>query len=448
MPISKPDTTPRTRIDTALLFAFLAYLPAACLVLGPFADINAPKWFIIRAIGPLLLAACWFHAAATGRRLIDWNPLSILAVAFLALHVLSLAVATNIGYGLERISNLVGLIATFFLVSHLGRDRAARTAILGMLLVIGAATAAYGIAQHHGYDFFDWQTNARSEREVPVDRGVSFFGHATFSASVLIQIIPIGIGLALASGWFGRILALSATAAMLYHLSFSGARMATLAFLASTFAAALVWLWLRRSREQHAPRRFVRTAAAIGIILVVGASVGGWFAMRAWQVKGSDLFAIRQSSMALRIFNWETASRMIYAHPVLGVGAGNYEIVSPKYWNEVEQFRLARHNRWMQQAHNDYLQTAAELGLPGVTVLLGLFAYAVVLALNQAARAPDPRDRWLGLALFASVAAIALDANTTFSLLVPGSALVWWVVLGLISAATGGSRSIRPVNLR
>lgn len=446
MPTPEPEITPRTRLDAALLFAFLAYLPAACLVLGPFTDINAPKWFVIRFVGPLLFVLCWIRASMTGRRMFDWSPLSILAVAFLGLHVASLAVAANLGYGLERISNLIGLLSTFFVASFFCRDRTARAATLWTLVVVGAATAAYGIAQHHGYDFFDWQTSSRTEREVPIERGVSFFGHATFSASVLIQIIPITLGLVIVSGWLARFIALAALAAMLYHLSFSGARMATLAFVASSFAAAIAWLRIRRAREPGQPRRFGRTAAAVTLLVTVGA--GGWLAMRAWQVKGSDLFAVRQSSMALRIFNWETASRMIYAHPVLGVGAGNYEIVSPKYWNEVEKFRLARHNRWMQQAHNDYLQTAAELGLPGVAVLLGLMAYAVVLALDLAARAPDPRDQWLGLALFAAVAALALDANTTFSLLVPGSTLVWWVVLGVISAATTAPRPTRPAGPR
>jgi hypothetical protein len=48
----------------------------------------------------------------------------------------------------------------------------------------------------------------------------------------------------------------------------------------------------------------------------------------------------------------------------------------------------------------------------------------------------------MGLALFAAVLALGVDANTTFSLQAPGSALVFWVVLGLISAAHRAARTV------
>lgn len=431
-----PDTDgPRSQSGGFWLLAFMTFIAGACLILTPLADINAAKWFTIRAIAPLLLVARLMLGWMRGRVSLAWDAIGFLGLGYLALHAVSIAVATNHGYALERTSQVFGLLAAYFLAANLCVPRRARIATLWILLFVGAATAAYGIAQHFGYDFFSWQTSARSEREVPIERGVSFFGHATFTASVLIQIIPLGVALALGSGWRGRTVAAAVTLAMLYHLSFSGARMATLAFVVSVAAAGLWWFLRARSSAAAARAPAVRRLAAGLAVLLVVAGAGGWFILRAWQVKGSDLFAVRQSSMALRFYNWETASRMVYAHPLLGIGAGNYEIVSPVYWNDVERMRTARYGRWMQQSHNDYLQTAAELGLPGVAVLLALFAYGVVMALDVAARATNRADRFIGLGLFTALAALALDANTTFSLQVPGSALVCWIVLGLISAA-------------
>lgn len=419
----------RTPFDSWSLFAFLAYLSAACLVLGPFTDINAPKWFLIRMAGPLLLAIAWLRATWAGRGFPRLDALTMIMLLYTALHLASLPTATNVGYGLERTSNVIGLVATFMLAAQICRDPRARDATLWMLLAIGAITSAYGISQHHGYDFFPW----REASEVPIDRGVSFFGHATFTASVLIQIIPIGTALAVATRGTPRVVALALTIPMVYHLSFTGARMATVAFLASAVAAGCCWLFARRTRG-NGIRRPARAVAVAALVSLIAVGVGGWFVTRAWQEKGSDLFAIRQSSLALRLYNWETASRMIYANPLLGVGVGNYEIESPRYWSEVEQMWFARNGRWMQQAHNDYLQTAAELGMPGVALLLALFAYALVMAVEIAARARDVTERWIGVGLFAAIVALGLDANTTFSLQVPGSALIWAVVLALVSA--------------
>ncbi len=425
---------PSGRFDSFLALFFLVYLGAASLMLTTLMDVNEPKWFLIRTAAPALLTVAVLRGLWGGGGLGRPGPLGFLALAYLAWHALSCFGAVNPGRALTWTSNLAGLVCTFFLAARIASRPATRNALCWTLLAIGGAVSVYGVAQHFGHDFFPWQIH----REVPVSRGVSFYGHATFTASVLIQIIPLGLALFAASArWPARGLIAMPLGLMLYHLSITGARMATLAFLVTTGCAALWWV-LHRRRERAGegrPAPSVRRIAAVLAIILVAVAVGAGFVVRAWQTKGSDAFAIRQSSLALRLYTWETASRMTFAHPLMGVGAGNYEIASPRYWNTVEQVRTARYGRWMQQAHNEYLQTAAELGLPGVALLLAIFAYGLVMALDVAARAPRREDRLLGLGMAAAIAAIAIDANITFSLQAPGSALVLWTVLGLIAAS-------------
>ncbi len=436
---SQFDTSPAPgRFETALSLFFLVYLALACLILAPLIDINEPKWLVVRVGAPLLFAAVVLRDVARGR----WpavGAIGWLAVALLALHFISLPGAINLGHGFTEISRLVGLICTYFVAARIGSSPTGRDRVLWMLLLIGAASSIYGIAQHFGRDFITWQQHD----EVPVARGVSFYGHATFAGSVIIQIIPIALGLLLARrSWAARLVAGVALALMLYHLSFTGARMATISFVL-TIAGAALWLVLQRRRERKGPAGAGKRALAAGLAVVLLIAVlGGWFLIRAWQAKESDLFAIRQASFALRIYQWETASRVIFAHPFNGVGAGNYEIVSPEYWNRIEQMRTVRTGRWMQQAHNEYLQTAAELGLPGVAVLIAIVSCGLIFALDSAARAPSSAERYIALALAASLGAIALDANITFSLQAPASALMFWTVLGLIAGSSAsGNRA-------
>jgi len=418
-----------TRVGAAVEFFFLAFLAAACLMLTDFMDVNEPKWFLIRVAAPMLLAVDLFAA----RRTEGLRPGLVggLAIAFLALHAVSTIVAVNVGRAWTEVSESAGLVCAFLLAMRLSAQEMRRNRLLWTLVLIGAAVAVYGIAQHFGHDFMSWEDN----NEVLVARGVSFFGHATFTASVLIQIIPIAVGLFMTRGaWPARLASGAAAGLMLYHLSFTGARMATLS-LVLTAAASATWIGWRGWRAGRARGLRLRVVAAgLALVLVAGAGAG-WFVVRAWQAKQSDLFAIRQASLALRLIHWETAGRVVFSHPVMGVGAGNYEVVSPRYWNAVEEMRTARHGRWMQQAHNEYLQTAAELGLPGVALLLTLMAYGVVMALDVGARAPARGERGIGVAMAASIAAIALDANITFSLQAPGSALVFWTMLGLIAGS-------------
>jgi len=283
-----------------------------------------------------------------------------------------------------------------------------------------------------GYDFFPWEQH----KEVPVARGVSFFGHATFAGSALILLIPLTIGLAATcKSIFGRCVASLIVLLMLYHLSFSGARIATIGiFLSFLIVAGLeLFHWLRARRRPDAQPVSARRLVAGGLLAVTVLVVGSVLSIRAWDVKGSDLFGIRQFSLGQRFFAWETGSRMFLENPVRGVGAGNYGVVSPAYWNAIEAARYARHERRFYQAHNEYIEIAAEQGVPGIAVMLGLCAFALVSSYRLSRHASTAKERRIGLALLAAVVAISIDATVTFNLQIPGSALLYWTALGMIS---------------
>jgi hypothetical protein len=67
-----------------------------------------------------------------------------------------------------------------------------------------------------------------------------------------------------------------------------------------------------------------------------------------------------------RVYVWASAAQMALAQPIWGFGPGTFGDVYPAYrsgslWNTVTPF-----------AHNEYLQVAAECGLPALLFLLGL----------------------------------------------------------------------------
>ena len=138
---------------------------------------------------------------------------------------------------------------------------------------------------------------------------------------------------------------------------------------------------------------------------------------------------------------------MFLDNPITGVGVGNYGVASPPYWNAIEANRYARHGRRFFQAHNEYLEIAAEQGLPGIAVMLGLTAFALTGSYGLARQAGSVKERRLGWALFAAVVATSIDATATFSLQNPGSALFFWMLLGLISTslAAEAARTNDPV---
>ena len=421
------------KVERAVFYLLMLLLLIAPLIMTSRVSVESGKWYVIQIGGSILLAVWLAAGLVSGDRRVRWDALSVLAVAFLGTQFLSLIGATNLWEGLEIIGKQVGVLAVFLLIANVPKGTNDRDRVLWAAALVGGATAIYGIAQHFGYDFFPWEEH----REVPVTRGVSFFGHATFSGSVLIMLIPLTIGLAtVTKNVAGRTVAAIIVLLMLYHLSFSGARIATVGL----FVSGLVVVGLqvvhrarssfREGRPRGGKSRRILAGAAVLLTVIVSGSV---LMFRAWDVKGSDLFAIRQSSLALRFFAWETTSRMFIENPVTGIGVGNYGVASPPYWNAIEANRYARHGRRFFQAHNEYLEIAAEQGVPGIVVMLGLTAFALTGSYRLARRAGSAKERRLGWALFAAVVATSIDATVTFSLQNPGSALFFWMLLGVIS---------------
>ena len=124
-------------------------------------------------------------------------------------------------------------------------------------------------------------------------------------------------------------------------------------------------------------------------------------------------------SIQERLAHWVAGLRMFRAHPILGVGAGNYSVAYPRYQVSPDWFEALGH------AHNYYINAAAETGILGLLAILALVGTAL-LAGWRAARAQaggpshQPGVGWaLALGLLAALVAHSVH-NLTDDLFVHG----------------------------
>lgn len=78
-----------------------------------------------------------------------------------------------------------------------------------------------------------------------------------------------------------------------------------------------------------------------------------------------------------RLIAWRAGLRMIEAHPFAGVGLGNFKDVVEQYEDPDK--------RIISVAHNTYIEAAAELGIPGLLIQVGLLT-ATFLTLGRTRR--------------------------------------------------------------
>jgi hypothetical protein len=231
--------------------------------------------------------------------------------------------------------------------------------------------------------------------------------------------IPVGVRSAL---WWlstrsgaGVLLMGLGVAVMSLAVLMTQSRSGMAAFVAMTlmFAAVLI-------RQQTTSRaKFVVAALVAG--LLVGAT--------AWA--GVDKIAKRLSAVRdtessdARLHAWSDTLGIVRAFPITGTGLNTYGPAMMVY--QTGNRRLS-----FQEAHNEYLQLAAEggllLGVPVVIALI-MFVREIRRRFREAPRTGS--TYWYRIGAVIALTAIAVQSLVEFSLQMPGNAVLFAVIAGI-----------------
>jgi Tfp pilus assembly protein PilF len=143
---------------------------------------------------------------------------------------------------------------------------------------------------------------------------------------------------------------------------------------------------------------------------------------------------------------------MLKDHPIVGAGLGNYKLDFLPYKAEflaspqgaAYEFYIPR----AAQAHNEYVQIAAETGIVGVSALLALLV-AIPVSFWKRLRSDPDEGRRLDLVLLGcGIVSFLVVALVGFPAHLPAPALAVVTLLGLASSETYGSKAEIAVRLR
>jgi len=251
----------------------------------------------------------------------------------------------------------------------------------------------------------------------------------------MAALIAAGLSLGLADGgrghgrdWtrgpraLGVVLSLVAVLAMALAVFASLSRGGAIA-LASGMAC-LVGL---RSRRTRARGLTLSLALAGGLGLSLVALVPPDAQQRLRSLTGSSF----------RAEAWRDSLRLAVASPLLGHGLGAFHDAFPRFKRSLGDIRV-------EHAENDYLETLAETGAPGLVAAVA----GLVLLLRAAGRgigsAGERTVRGLGAGAVAALAALAVHSVVDFNLRIPSNAALAAFVAATAAGAAGGRCRVLP----
>lgn len=159
-----------------------------------------------------------------------------------------------------------------------------------------------------------------------------------------------------------------------------------------------------------------------------------------------------QNAGRVRAWDWWVGWEMFKDHPVVGVGLGNYKLdFLPYKARFLSTPQGANYNFYIEraaQAHNEYIQFAAELGCVGI---LALVAFLVTLpwTLWRRLRANRSEGDRLDLLLFScGIAVFLVHALVSFPAHLPSSSLAFALIFGLAASAAYGETAEIQIRLK
>jgi len=208
----------------------------------------------------------------------------------------------------------------------------------------------------------------------------------------------------------------------------SQSRMGFLAALASLFAVASFVL---RTECRVRNSWLLIGSLAIGMLLAFLLLPGDPLIARF-----AELTPAGAISSDLRTDIWKDTFRLVRAFPLFGCGLGAFESSFPGFQTSAPLYTI-------DYAHNDYLQSIAEIGAPaflaGMLFLLASLRQTIVSGI--AAR--SSQRRYLVLAGAGSFLAILLHSFVDFNLYVPSNAMLLAWIAGIPAAPAPPLRSAR-----
>lgn len=413
---------------------------AVVLAASPYKQFDLDRYFVPKELVLHVAAAVTAVLLIAKRPRLTLSVVDRLLAAFLVVSLISAAFATNIWVAERALAISLSGVALFWVASALRRAGLVRPVVLALAIGV-VVCAATSLAQAYGFE-----TEYFSLNRAPGGT----LGNRNFVAHLCAIGMPVVVLVALTSkrgvsAVFGSV-AMAAVAATLVMSRSRGAWLAVLVSLVPVALLALI-TW-KRWCEPKTKRRLVVLAISAGVGVAAAIVLPNrleWKSENPYLESATGLVNYKEGSGAGRIVQYTNSLKMALAHPLLGVGPGNWAVVYPKFASRndpsMSQDDGLTSNPWPS---SDWVAYLSERGVIG-------FALLLLAMVGLAWRAV--RDIWTGagrdgervltaIALIGTLAATAVVGAFDAVLLVAVPAYFVWTLAGTLAPPADGGMTL------
>ncbi len=365
--------------------------------------------------------------------------------------LLSLINAPSKGVVLQSLALLIYFYLIYLLVANTIRTESEAKNLLVALTTSGVGATIYGVLQYFGavrgaHGFRASATNI-----------ISVMGNQNYLAGFIAYLFIPTLVIILISHSKALKIYLSLSLGLFFFLLFPiGARGAWLSLIISFTVLGSLALYFKPIQ----PTRTIKfTFLAVVIILILAylfaSAPGPINSVLSFSKSESDgaswgvftpvirpIYRQLLEKGGARIEDWHIGWEMFKNHPFVGIGLGNYKIkfleYRAKFLNSDKGENFGGHIPRGAQAHNEYVQFAAELGVIGMISILASLVLLIGNVFTRAVRPDSNSTRLLGFSLIAGLLGYLVHSTVSFPSHLPASSFAFVAFLGLLNSAAFG----------
>lgn len=427
---------PRARVALHLL-----QLGAVAVVLAasPYKQFDLDRYFVPKELTLHVVALLAGLILVSGAKRYTLGAVDLLLAAFLGVSLASAVLATNVWVAERALAISVSGIVLFWTAGALRRAGLVRPLIVALAagVVVCAATS---LAQAYGVE-----TEYFSLNRAPGGT----LGNRNFVAHLCAIGAPVVVLVALtARRGFGSIFGGVSMAVLAATLVMSRSRGAWLAVIVSLAPVGILALltWKRWCEARSVRRLIVLGAATVagvaGAVLLPNRLE--WKSDNPYLESATGLVNYKEGSGHGRIIQYTNSLRMALAHPLLGVGPGNWAVVYPKFASRndpsMSQDDGLTSNPWPS---SDWAAVVSERGFIGFGLLLLAMAGLLWRAARDIRASGRDSERLLtAIALIGTLFATAVVGAFDAVLLLAVPTYFVWALAGALAPPAAGGKTI------
>lgn len=362
------------------------------------------------------------------------SPLNLPILSFMMIGIFSLIWSSSFFISLKGLLLFLSGPLLYFVVINNIKEEKQIYRFLNFLILLGGFFGIYGILQYNGIDFSFWIRNIGRQQVF------GLFGNVNYFAEYLIIPLPVAIAsFFIFRNKLYKTLVFFSIITMGLSLIFTFTRGSYLALGVSISVMFLLFLSLQGKEFLKKNRKIfifiIILMVIISILFIVPNPLNQTGTVLS-KIKGRVALTqlITDNSLRARLATWKSALIMIKERPWLGLGIGTFKYNSLRY---IAKFLEQGENRSFYptlastEAHNEYLQFWAEIGIIGLLIFIWFIISYFKYCLKMIKKIKDEYAQGILIGMIGVAVAMVVDSIFGFPLHLPASVSLFWLIIAL-----------------